>query len=144
MKRLIIYGALIGATLFAPVRRVDVGTLQPVEIVYIIKRNQTVEVRTDTGEFGKGENIGEAVNDLLSTAQGVVYFETAEFLLVQENCKREAGIMADQLQASVRVCFVQGNPDLKYAKKFLRAHGSFPDLSQFLLGENVPVLQCEK
>ena len=143
MKRWILYSLLVASTFFAPVRRVDVGTLQPVEIICISKEEEIITIRTDTGDFGQGETIGQAVKDLQDTAMGIVYFDTAEFLLLDRGVQTEVAQLLEQLHASVRVCLVQGEPDLTSVKKYLRAHGYIPQIKQWMQGERLPVLLCE-
>ena len=82
MKRIPIYIILIALVFIAPVRRVDVGTLEPVEIIAVSKERGMTVVRTDTDDVGIGKSIEQALEDLKQTATGVVYLDTAEFLLL--------------------------------------------------------------
>ena len=144
MKRIPIYIILIGMVFFAPVDRVDVGTLQPVEILAISKEEGMNVVRTDTDDMGIGKTVEQALDDLKQTAPGVIYLDTAEFLLIEKGCEQEAESLKQWLRKTVRVCSTQGNIDLKDAVKYLRAHGGFPKLCQWKITQKLPVLTTEK
>ena len=143
MKRIPIYIILIALVFIAPVRRVDVGTLEPVEIIAVSKESGLTLVRTDTDDVGIGKSIEQALEDLKQTATGVVYLDTAEFLLLAKGCEAEGQQLKKWLADSVRVCATQGELDLKAAVKYLRAHGMFPKLSQWKLNEKLPVLTSD-
>ena len=144
MKRLIIYGVLIYLVIIAPVKRADVGKLEPVEVVYLSEQDERVVLNTDTGGTGHGKNVHEALEDLKETTAGVVYLDTAEFLLLKENATKYIDDLRDILKKSVKVCFVEGEIDLKKAAKYLSIHKNLPLLRLWNTEEKLPFLMDEK
>ena len=143
MKKLI-YVLLLAVTILAPVQRVDVGSLQPVEILSVSKEREKIVIQTDADDLGFGDNIEEAVMDLMETSTGVIYLDTVEFLLLEKECENEVGGLIEKLNNWVRVCYLQGKPSLKVAREYLRAHGVFPNISEWQKGKRLPTLLCEK
>lgn len=144
MIRPIIYAVLVGLVFIAPVNRVDVGSLQPVQVISIYNNDTQVKIETDTGDFGQGESLQQALTDLRETASGVIYFDTAEYLLVQTGLEYAINEMQGILKHSVRVCNMSGNVDLKDVALYLRARGDLPKLKQWNQGEKLPLITSEK
>lgn len=73
---------LLGTLFWNPAEPKDVGSLIPVELVQLSRDREGVEVRTDTGNRGWGENLEEAMADLKQKASGEIFLETAEYVLL--------------------------------------------------------------
>ena len=82
MKRVIIYSCILILLLFSPVAKLDVADLEPVEVVYLYKESGNTVLQTDTDAKGKGEDVLAALDDLRQTTSGVVYLDTARYLLI--------------------------------------------------------------
>ena len=143
MKRIPIYIISICLTFFAPVKRVDVGMLQPVEIIYVGDKNGQMLVRTDTGDCGIGDSFSEALKNMHETSPFVIYLDTADYLLIRENTKLEPDEVAKHLKTSIRVCLVNEIEDLQMAGKYLKTHGDCPKLKEWKTGEKLTGLTSE-
>lgn len=144
MKRLPLYILLIALTFAAPVERVDVGKLRPVEVVMLYKENGYVILQTDTQDRGIGDNVIQALEDMYETAPAVIYLDTAEFLLIDRDAQEEAECLRHTLKGSVKVCLTEGKTDAKDAAKYLAVHHELPRFKQWRSGDNIPVLTNEK
>ena len=143
MKRWLLYGILFSAAVLVPVNRADVGKLHPVQTVSISYHNEQVVLQTDTGEMGVGETTELALENLKQTAPAIIYLDTAEFLLVEENALRYVADLRRFLESSIRVCLVEPEVELDQASKYLQIHGNLPKLKQWNTGGNLPVLTKE-
>lgn len=122
MKRLLIYIAVLAAALMVPLRRTDVGKLQPVELVKLYKEEATLIIETDTGDSGRGDTVDVAFENLEETTSGIVFLDTADFLLVSKEAVGEVGALKGHLKKSVRLCLAEANVDPVEAAAFLSVH----------------------
>ena len=143
MKRIIMYVAILVLTLATPVKRLDVAHLEPVEVVCLSRVGDTVILSTDTQASGRGADALSALANLKQTTPGVVYLDTAEFLLVTENALDEIDLLRTELKGSVKLCQVQ-NAELENAAKYLEVHGDLPKLKAWKIGQKLPVWNGEK
>ena len=120
--RWLLYSVVLGTALMVPLEKNNVGNLQPMEAVYLKLEGEQVVIRTDTGDQGAGETMTDAVKDLHNTAPGIVYMDTADYLIVNENAKGIIEDAAQYLKPSVRMCMTKEDVDLMYAAKYLNAH----------------------
>jgi len=97
----ILYILLIGLTFFAPVNRLEIAKLEPIEAVAVEVRDGEVILKTDTERQGRGATVTEALTNLKENAPAVVYLDTARYLLLAEN--------AAHLQEQI-VPFLRGRP----------------------------------
>lgn len=126
MKRIVIYVLLIALTVLAPVKRVDVGTLKPVEVVALSKENELLVIRTDTADEGRGTDLRSALKDIKQSAIGVVYLETTRYLLYTAEVKTQAKELREDLGKKTKAFLLEGELDLKDAAKYLDVHGKAP------------------
>ena len=105
-----------------PMRGTDVGRLHPVELVQIYKEEDVIVVATDTGAEGMGRTVEEAVTNLNATTSGVVFLDTAQYLLLSESAKQLYPAMAHYLKPKVRVCTGEHGIDLHEAAAYLDIH----------------------
>lgn len=143
MKRWLLYGILFVAAVFIPVDSTDVGKLHPVQAVSIGYQNEQVVLKTDTGEIGRGETPELALENLKQTAPAIIYLDTAEFLLVEENALEFVTAMGEFLKSNVRICMITPEVEVDKAAKYLRVHGKLTKLKQWKPQQNLPVLQIE-
>lgn len=127
MKRTLWYLLVLAVTLPLSGRGMDVGRLQPVEVVYLDKQDDVICIETDTGDAGYGKTIEEAFDDLEETAKGVIYLDTASFLLVSETARELTKEISGKLKDDTGICICPEKPDLQEAAVFLNAH---PPLSK--------------
>ncbi len=133
------FAALLGGSLF---QGTDVAELSPVEVVWISAKGGEVQMETDTGDMGVGRNAAQALEDMKATAQGRVFLETADYLIVEHGNERLIPQLQEILRPNCSVCVATEKPDLKQAAEFLNTHE--PDIDMRRLryqGGSLPLLQ---
>ena len=142
MRRCILYIIIAVGALAVPAERTDVADLRPVQTVALYETTDGYLIETDTGDLGRGGTVDAAYQDLMGTTPGVIYLDTAEFLLVSENSQSRIPEIGKYLKRSVRCCTVLGECDLEEASIFLSVHNDLPQISYWGFGEQLPVLDC--
>ncbi len=142
MKRWIIY-ALALASLFLPRGGIDIGKLQPMELLYIYMEEDKLIVETDTGDLGRGNNLDEAFSDLKSTTPAEVYLDTAAYLVVTEETKEYLPQLQEVLKRSTSVCQAEGKLDLQQSARFLSAHVPHVRMKDCKEAIDLPLLKIE-
>lgn len=126
--RRIIYIVILALLFFAPVERVDVAKLLPIEAVAIYMEEDTVVLETDTEDIGKGYSAALALQDLKENTPAVVYLDTAEYLLVSEDAVSHVDGLREYLKPSVKVSVCDAAGCVKDAARYLDVHGNLPQL----------------
>ena len=141
--RWIVYIAALALTLLAPVKRTDVGMLQPVEVICLQRRGEELLITTDTQDRGAGKTLAKAVENLKETTAGIVYMDTAEYLLIYPGCDLEAQRLKEYLKSNVRICRISQEMDLAEAALFLDVHKPTGHLGDWEIGEKPDELRIE-
>ena len=131
-------------TLLAPVDRLDVAKLRPVEVIYIYQDEGNVVLQTDTRDRGEGTDPAQALADMRNTSPAVIYLDTAEFLLIGEGCAEYAEALRGELKEYVRLCQASGTVDLSLAAKYLAVHGDLPTFRAWKADTRLPLIYTEK
>jgi hypothetical protein len=122
-KWLIPMAALAAVAVFSrlphPAR--DIADLKPVRAVYIHMEGRNFHVQTDAGDSGSGPDLTEACADLRAKADGEIFLDTAEFLILAPEVPITGGIF-DLLRPDCRVTFTDAPPDLEKAAAYLSQH----------------------
>ena len=122
-KWLIPIAALAAVAVFSrlphPAR--DIADLKPVRAVYIHMEGRTLRIETDTGDFGTGTDLTEAHEALLTEADGEIFLDTAEFLILDPKVPISEEIFT-LLRPDCRVTFTDAPPDLEKAAAYLSQH----------------------
>lgn len=140
MKRILCYIAIMAVVVAWPVERLDVGKLRPVQVVSVRKQDDWVVIETNTEDIGIGGTARQALRNLEDTTSGVIYLDTAEYLLLSEDAEEEVETLRNALKPGVGMCFIKEKVDLKEAAVFLAAHGELPKLKAWKMGQELPVL----
>ena len=69
-----------------------------------------------------GAYLKEAIRDMEKTAAGIVFLDTADYLLVTESAMEEVESIKEHLKPSVRVCIQHVEMNLKDAAAYLSVH----------------------
>ena len=138
MKRMILYGLITLAALLVPMQRQDIATLEPIQAVYLDREGTQLILRTDTDDQGAGESAEKALNVMKYESAGIVYLDTAQFLLVSENALEDVAQMIPLLKGSVKVCRWDGEGDLTEAAAYLQAHKIGCRLDQWNMDVRLP------
>ncbi len=124
-----------GLLLRLPSPRVDVGQLEPVELVFLEQSDQGITLETDTGAIGRGENLEAAVAALQENAEGVVCLDTAIYLVVAG--QPEPGALCQVFRPDCRVISGQSGLDWERAAVWLRVHPPQLRLSDHRAGQAI-------
>ena len=122
-KWLYLLGALaaVGILSRLPHPARDIAELKPVQAVYLYQNGGKLCIETDTGDFGAGENLTEAAGDLSANADGGIFLDTAEFLILDRQIAIDPSFY-QYLRPGCGVCYADEPPDLAAAVEFLSAH----------------------
>lgn len=119
--KILLYVLLIALSLLAPVQRLDVAKLQPVEAVAVYVKEGEVVLLTDTEDTGRGETAMEALADMKENTIGIIYLDTAEYLLVAPGAEDYADELSSCLKPSIKVGQYNGG-NVKDEAKYMDAH----------------------
>lgn len=126
--RIVLYIVILGLLFLAPLERVDVAKLLPIEAVAVYMEDGAVVLETDTENKGSGETVTQALDALKTNTPAVVYLDTAEFLLVSEDAVRWVDELRLFLKPTVKVCVCEVAGQVKNTAKYLEVHGNLPKL----------------
>lgn len=121
--RTVLYIIVLAAMLFAPVDRLDVAKLEPVEAVAIYLEDGQVVLQTDGESIGIGNTAQEALADLKENTLAVVYLDTADYLLIGEGAEGAAQDLQQYLRESVQIGKYNGGK-VKEEAEYLDIHGN--------------------
>ena len=138
--KLLLYIVLLLVVCFLPVESTDVGKLIPVEVIAVSEEDGLVTVRTDTGDQGRGSDLPQAFRDLQATAPGMIYLDTAEYLLLEPGTEDGVAVLGDYLKGDTRVCMAQEGIDLGGIAEYLSAHRPGVCLKDAQEVQKLPVL----
>lgn len=128
-----------GATL----NRTDIGSLKPIEAIRISKNDARFTIETDTGDFGAGETLLEAVSHLSKTSAGYVYLDTAAFVIAEENVLEDLVQLRNVLRKGSYLLVENGWANISDVASFLKAHQTDMTFRDYLAGErDYPILSC--
>ena len=119
----IIYAVIIGLSLAAPVERLDVENLLPIEAVALYYEDGKLTLETDTGHKGSGDTVADALQDLKERTPAVVYLDTARYLMVAPEAEQQVNVMKEYLGARTEVSAWDVRGQVKMAMKYLQVHG---------------------
>ena len=142
MKR-IVYGLLVLAAMLIPTQPQELEKLKAVELIRISQEGELIRIETDTGDWGRGENITQAMENLKDTAPGTIYLDTTAFLLLQKDDPTWTRELGSYLKETVRVCLCEGEMKSEDAAEYLRVHPPEMRLLEYGKGNSVQVLTAE-
>ena len=120
--KILLYIGLLLLVCFLPVDGTDVGKLIPVEVIAISESDGMVTVRTDTGDHGSGEDLSAAFADLKDSASGVIYLDTAEYVLLEPGTESFVDIAESYLKGDTEVYVAQEGIPLDAIANYLSVH----------------------
>lgn len=131
MKRWLVYLAVLALCGTPSNRGTDIGELAPVEVVWLTENAGEVYLQTDTGDVGRGEGVQGALLNMKAAAPGMIFLETADYLIVEQGKEEILAQVFEVLRPSCKVCVAQSMPDLKKVAVFLTAHEPRVTLRQY-------------
>lgn len=129
--RKLIYLIILGLLVMTPVKRLDIANLQPVQTVAIYTEPGAVVLETDTHSIGRGVSVTEALANLEDNTPGVIYLDTAEYLLVSKDAEGYVDALRKYLKPSVKVGFWEVGEGIDMAAKFLSEEKNLPKLKKW-------------
>ena len=129
--RKIAYVVILCLVLLAPVKRLDVANLQPVQTVAVYTEPGAVVLETDTHNLGRGATVADAVADLEKNTPGVIYLDTAEYLLISKDAQNYVSALRDYLGSSVRISNWKRGIEVDLAAKYLSEAKNLPMLKHW-------------
>ena len=141
MKRIVLYVLILGTAVLVPKERVDVGKLRPIEVIMICKEDEKIMLVTDTEDVGYGETVEEAFQNMQDTSYGVIYLDTAEYLLITPGTVTQIEYLRTKLKGTTRICQVTEGITTEGVGEYLSAHNELPQLRHWKNNENLPVLR---
>lgn len=128
-----------------PTRGTEISKLRPVKLLYVYREDEKTTVSTDTGDFGDGASLQDALQDLEKTSPGYIYLDTVEMLIITKETKSELNQFCRILRPSVRVCAGTNGMDPKAASEYLEAHPPGRTLMELQNGKTkLPELYMEE
>ena len=113
--------AAVGLLARLPHPAKDISKLEPVRLVYLYKEGGKLHLETDTGAHGSGKSLTEAAADMRTRAEGEIFLETAEFLLLAPDVTVTEEYFT-LLRPGCRVCNTTRRPDLSASARYLSIH----------------------
>lgn len=124
MKKWMYFAALFAAAFLLsrlPHPAKDISLLEPVQIVYLYKEGDMLCLETDTGARGRGRSLTEAAEAMRARADGEIFLETAEFLLLDPDVKPSEDFFR-LLRPDCGVFYTERRPDLSASARYLSMH----------------------
>ena len=129
---------LIGAAAWLmgrlPHPAVDIGKLEPVEVVLLTATDQGIRMETDTGTWGEGETLEDAVTALKQADSGEVFLDTAEKVLIRGDMTDYWAEIWAHFRPAAQVCLVRDEVDLQEAADYLTMHPTGLTLGKLRVG----------
>jgi len=141
--RWLLYLLVLGAALTVPLEKNNVGKLQPMEVLYVCREGESIVLKTDTDDLGIGKTVAEAVRNLHETTPGIVYLDTADFLILNKNAEQSIRELEPYLKPSVAVCVTEEKIDLTAAAQYLSVHRPKVKLTDTEMKEDIEKLEVE-
>ena len=126
--RILLYIVILALLFFTPLERLDIAHLEPVQTLAVRINGDIVELETDTGNSGQGKTVAEAVKSMEENTAGVIYLDTAQYLLVAPDAVEEIESLRPHLKTTVKVCVCEAAGKVKDAAKYLEIHRDLPTL----------------
>lgn len=141
MKKMLCYFAILALLCTVSVERADVGKLRPIQTVSLSRKGELVILRTDTGDMGAGSTALQALSNLKATTAGIVYLDTAQFLLLAENARGDAEELREVLRDNVKLCIAEESLDPRAVTQYLASHDILPKLKTWKPEDPLPILK---
>lgn len=122
MMRRWLYVIVILAMLVVPTQSIEIGRLQPVEVVMISVSDGVVRIETDTGNTGTGSDLKTAYEQMKAQASAEIFMDTADYLILTGDAAVPKEDLMAYLDPKIRVCTGSGVLDIGGAAAYLSVH----------------------
>lgn len=139
MKRwLLAFLALLAVTAL-PTQGSDIGKLHPVGLLFVSWKDGMICIETDTGDYGKGEDLRLALLDMEAASTGEIFLETTEYLVLTESVQAFLPQLQTTLRAGTKV-FLGQIDNLEKAYAYLSTKREGVALMDWQKGMSLPKL----
>lgn len=138
--RVVIYIVILAALFLAPLQRVEIANLEPIQAVWVYTENETVFLETDTEDKGSGTTVADALADMKRNSSGIVYLDTAQYLFVSPSATESVAALQPYLKDSVQLCIWNGQGKMQDAVKYADSHKIGIKMKQWKGVGNLPEL----
>lgn len=120
--RIVIYIMILAALFFAPLQRIEIANLEPIQAVWMYTKGSNVVLETDTEDVGSGATAADALADMKRNSSGIIYLDTAQYLFVSRSAMQNISAVQPYLKDSARLCIWDGQGDISDAAKYAESH----------------------
>ena len=113
--------AAIGILSRLPHPAKDITALKPVRAVALYLDGERLQIETDTGDSGSGAALADAYSDMKSKADGEIFLDTAEFLILPPDVPITAEFY-EIFRPACKLVFSDTPPDLETISDYLAIH----------------------
>ena len=113
--------AVVGILARLPHPATDIAKLKPVRAVYLSMDGENLRIETDTGDAGIGQTLTAAAEDMSTKADGEIFLETAEFLIVAGDIPITGEFYA-VFRPACALVFTDTPPDMESVAAYLSVH----------------------
>ena len=140
MKKVILYVILLMIVSQIRVNKIDISDLEPVQAVWIRKDGEMYVITTDTEDTGVGRSVKDALQSMKEKCEKIIYLDTAEYLVVSENCKEAVGDISEFLKDKVKVCVWNGEGKLENVAEYIKSHRIGIRLKDYISDVKLPII----
>ena len=140
MRRWVLYIAILALVVAAPAKPVNIGDLLPIQAVAVYREDNRFRIETDTGDLGFGDTVSLALHSMRDTASGIIYLDTAEYLILTKDTLDAAEELRKELKPNVRLCMATNPLELTEVSGYLQVHGDLPKLKAWSKGSELPII----
>jgi len=113
--------AAIGILSRLPHPAKDITALKPVRAVHLYLEAGKLAIETDTGDSGSGATLTDAYGDMKSKADGEIFLDTAEFLILSPDVPITADFY-EIFRPTCKLVIFNTQPDLETISDYLAIH----------------------
>ena len=140
MKRWILYIVILALVVAVPAKPMNIGKLLPIRAVGVYKEGSWYRIETDTGNQGFGSTVPQALRNMKDTASGIIYLDTAEYLVLTDATENIAVELEPELRTSIKVCMATKPMDLAQVAEYLDVHKGLPKFEAYKKGAELPLI----
>ncbi|MBE6926379.1 MAG: hypothetical protein E7461_06005 [Ruminococcaceae bacterium] len=141
LATIVVLVALVG---LLPFDGTDIGKLHPVEVLAVSRKDGTLLLQTDSGMSGTGKNVDDALSALRLSSSGNIFLETANYLLIGQDCTDEVASFWEFVRPACQVYYFKGRGPIGEIGDFLESHPSRATVLRCIQGAGeIPLIVLE-
>lgn len=124
--------------------RRKIEEMNPIETIRLSKIEDVILLETDTGEFGAGRTVEEAVKALEETSIGDLFLDSVEFVMVERGTEDILNDLKGIVNSNCKIALDNSNADIQAITEYLRTHVPSESLSDIYHGTDLSSELLEK